>query len=301
MVDICLLGCGGMMPLPDRRLTALLYRYLGRMILVDCGEGTQVSIKLAGWGFKAIDAICFTHYHADHIAGLPGLLLALANSGREAPLKLFGPPGLKNIVKGLRVIAPELPFEVKLVEINAKSTYRIGNIFIDSILVDHKIPCLSYSFNIKHPGKFDVDKARGLNIPIAFWRRLQNGETVKNNGKLYNPGMVLGEERRGIKVTYCTDTRPTKGLIDLAENSDLFICEGIYGDNEKLSNAIQNKHMTFIEAATLAKESRVKELWLTHFSPSIKDPDMFIDNAKNIFSNSVSGKDLMKKTIFYDD
>lgn len=300
MVEVCLLGCGGMMPLPNRRLTALLYRFCGKMVLIDCGEGTQIPIKLAGWGFKSIDAICFTHYHADHIAGLTGFLLTLANSGREEPLNLFGPPGLGEVVKGLTVIAPNLPFELLLVELSSKSTNRIGDIFINSIPVDHRISCLAYSLEIKRPGKFDAGKAKALDIPIAFWSRLQSGEVVKNDGKVYYPSMVLGEPRHGIKVTYCTDTRPTEDIIDLSVDSDLFICEGIYGDNEKLSNAIDKKHMTFIEAAALAKKSNVKELWLTHYSPSLSDPNLFIDNAKNIFLNSIPGQDLMKKTLFYD-
>lgn len=301
MVEVCLLGCGGMMPLPDRRLTALLFRSCGKMILIDCGEGTQIPIKLSGWGFKSIDAICFTHYHADHIAGLPGLLLTLANSGRKEPLKLFGPTGLSDVVKGLTVIAPNLPFELSLVELKTKSTSRVGKIFINSIPVDHRIPCLAYSLEIKRPGKFDLARAKDLNIPIAFWNRLQRGETIASKDKIYTPEMVLGEARRGIKVTYCTDTRPTEELINFTMNSDLFICEGIYGDNEKLSSAINKKHMTFIEAATLAKKSKVAELWLTHYSPALKDPNLFIDNAKNIFENSISGQDLMTKTLFYDE
>lgn len=300
MVEVCLLGCGGMMPLPNRRLTALLYRFCGKMVLIDCGEGTQIPIKLAGWGFKAIDAICFTHYHADHIAGLTGFLLTLANSGRKEPLTLFGPPGLVEVVKGLTVIAPNLPFELLLVELSSKSTNRIGEILINSIPVDHRISCLAYSLEIKRPGKFDAGKAKALDIPIAFWSRLQSGEVVKSDGKVYYPSMVLGEPRHGIKVTYCTDTRPIEDIIDLSVDSDLFICEGIYGDDEKLSNAIDKKHMTFTEAATLAKKSNVKELWITHYSPSLSDPDLFIDNAKNIFPNSIPGQDLMKKTLFYD-
>lgn len=289
------------MPLPDRRLTALLYRFCGRMVLIDCGEGTQVPIKLSGFGFKSIDAICFTHYHADHIAGLPGILLAAANSGRIKPLKLFGPVGLKKIVKGLTVIAPQLPYELSLIELKTKSTNYIGEIIINSIPVDHQMPCLAYSLEIKRPGKFDVNKANNLNVPVHFWSRLQSGQVIKSDGKVYDPSMVLGEKRRGIKVTYCTDTRPTEELINFSMNSDLFICEGIYGDNEKLSSAIDKKHMTFIEAATLAKRSNVKELWLTHYSPSLKDPNLYIKNAKNIFSNSIPGQDLIKKTLFYDE
>ena len=112
MLDVCLLGTGGMMPLPGRRLTALMTRYNGSSLLIDCGEGTQVAIKEKGWTFKPIDAICFTHYHADHISGLPGLLLTMGNTDRREPLTMIGPKGLERVVTALRTIAPELPFQV---------------------------------------------------------------------------------------------------------------------------------------------------------------------------------------------
>lgn len=303
MIDVCLLGCGGMMPLPNRRLTSMLFRYNGKMILIDCGEGTQIPIKLAGWGFKAIDAICFTHYHADHIAGLPGFLLTLGNSGREEPLTIFGPPNLEDIVTGLTVIAPELPFEIKLVQLSYESctTNTIGEIIINSIPIDHALPCLSFSLEIKRAGKFDVNKAKVFNIPIEFWNRLQKGESITHLGITYEPCMVLGEMRRGLKVTYCTDTRPTGSLVNFCRNSDLLICEGMYGAEDMLIKAIERKHMIFSEAATIADKSNSKELWLTHYSPSLGAPELFINNAKNIFANSILGADLMMKSFYFMD
>lgn len=303
MVDVCLLGCGGMMPLPERRLTALLYRYKGKMILIDCGEGTQVPIRLAGWGFKSIEAICFTHYHADHIAGLPGLLLTIANSDRKEPLTLFGPPGLNDIIKGLTVIAPVLPFELILVELpdGGLSTNMVGEVFIKSISVDHAIPCLAYSIEIKRAGKFDVERATNIGVSKEFWSQLQKGEVIVHEGKRYEPDMVLGKPRKGLKVTYCTDTRPTRTLVDFTLNSDLFICEGFYGEDEKRANAIEKQHMIFSEAADIAKRSGSSELWLTHYSPSLKEPKSYIQYAKNIFPNSVLGEDLMIKSLFFED
>jgi len=302
MIEVCLLGCGGMMPLPDRRLTALLYRYNGKMILIDCGEGTQLPIKITGWGFKSIEAICFTHYHADHIAGLPGFLLTLGNSGREEPLKIYGPPGLIEVIKALTIIAPELPFETILIELSDEnlSTNHIGDIIIKSIPVDHTLSCLSYSIEIRRAGKFDVQRAKDNNIPIKFWSSLQNGKIIEHEGKRYVPEMVLGRERKGLKVTYSTDTRPTGELTDFCKGSDLLIGEGMYGENDQLQKAIKNKHMIFSEAATLAFKSHSKELWLTHYSPSLQNPDLFIDNAKNIFMNTVAGKDLMVKRMNFD-
>lgn len=303
MVDICLLGCGGMMPLPERRLTALLYRYKGKMILIDCGEGTQVAIKLAGWGFKHIDAICFTHFHADHIAGLPGLLLTIANNDRKEPLTLYGPPGLIKVIRGLTVIAPVLPYELVLVELSSLcvSKNHLGDIIINSIPVDHTIPCLAYSVELERAGKFDIMRAMKEGIPKVFWNRLQKGETIEHHGKSYQPNMVLGNQRKGLKVTYCTDTRPIEPLVDFSKNSDLLICEGMYGENDSIINAIEKKHMLFSEAANLAKRSSSKELWLTHYSPSLKDPELYIENASGIFPNSVPGHDIMIKTLHYED
>lgn len=291
------------MPLPERRLTALLYRYNGKIILIDCGEGTQIPIKLTGWGYKAIEAICFTHYHADHIAGLPGLLLTIANSDRKEPLILFGPPGLIKVIKGLTVITPVLPYDLVLVELQDEglSENSVGDIIIKSISVAHTLPCLAYSIEIKRSGKFDVQRAADIGVPKALWSRLQKGEVVEYEDRRYTPDMVLGKQRKGIKVTYCTDSRPTEILVDFSMNSDLFICEGIYGEDEKRLNAIEKKHMIFSEAADIAKKSRSKELWLTHYSPSLKDPKLHIESATNIFPNTVPGHDLLIKSLYYEE
>jgi ribonuclease Z len=303
MVDICLLGCGGMMPLPNRWLTSLLFRHNGKMILVDCGEGTQIPLKLAGWGFKAIDAICFTHYHADHIVGLPGLLLTMGNSGRTEPLTIFGPKNLFNIIKGILVIAPQLPFEIKLVELSNEdvTTNYIDDVIIKSIPVTHSIDCLAYSFEITRMGKFDSEKAKNNNVPMKFWSRLQKGEGIELEGELYTPEMVLGKSRKGLKVSYCTDARPDDAISEFANDSDLFICEGMYGDDEKLEKVIEKKHMLFSEAAMLARKGNVGELWLTHYSPALENPEEYLHYAKNIFENTVLGHDLLKQTLKFED
>lgn len=277
MLDVCLLGTGGMMPLPHRWLSSLLIRYHGRMILIDCGEGTQIPLKMAGWGFKTIDTILFTHYHADHIAGLPGLLLTIGNSGKEEPLTLMGPPGLRKVVEGLTVISPELPYALRLIELSdiENTETSLSTIDIKSIPVAHTLPCLSYCIEFKRRNKFDVVRAKELRIPVSYWNRLQHGVIITLEGKTVSPEMVLGDMRKGIKVCYCTDTRPTEGLVEFIKDSDLFICEGMYGDEENSYKAMQKKHMMFSEAGLLAKQGSVKELWLTHYSPSLTKPEEY--------------------------
>lgn len=303
MFDICLLGCGGTMPTPYRYLTSMLASYNGKMLLIDCGEGTQVSLKMVGWGFKAIDTICFTHFHADHIAGLPGLLLTIGNSGRTEAINLVGPVGLKSIVQGLTVIAPNLPFDINIIELSVEeeSTIVIGDYIIHAISAEHTISCLAYSIEILRGRKFDKDRALQQNIPMKLWGRLQKGETVELENNLYTPDMVLGEARRGLKVSYCTDSRPANRLEEFIKNSDLFICEGMYGEDSEIEKAEENKHMLFSEAASLAKAGYVKELWLTHYSPSLVAPEEYIDVVKNIFDNSLLGYDRMCKELFYED
>ncbi|MDD4715603.1 MAG: ribonuclease Z [Oscillospiraceae bacterium] len=301
MIDVCLLGCGGMMPLPDRRLTALLIRVSGKMVLLDCGEGTQVGLQLAGWGLSSLEAVCFTHYHADHIAGLPGLLATLGNSGKKTPLCLYGPPGLFSVMRGLSVLVPPLPFETYLVEgpDSRKGTIRIGEAKLSSIPADHTAPCFSYRLQLDRAGKFDEKRALKQEIPQCLWKRLQKGESIQWNGRRIESQMVLGPRRKGLKLCYCTDTRPTEEFLRFCRASDLLICEGMYGQEEKRPDAIRKKHMTFSEAAALARDSGSKELWLTHYSPSIKDPFVFLDLARDIFPNAQAGEDLKKKTLFF--
>lgn len=292
MLDVCLLGTGGMMPLPRRWLTALMTRYNGSSLLIDCGEGTQVAVKEKGWSFKPIDVICFTHYHGDHISGLPGLLLTMGNAERTEPLTLIGPRGLERVVNALRVIAPELPFELQFVEIkNAEEEFEINGYHIKAFRVNHNVTCYGYTIEIPRQGKFDVERARAQEIPQKYWNPLQKGNVIKEGEKTYYPEMVLGAPRKGIKVTYTTDTRPTESIERNAVNSDLFICEGMYGEPDKDAKAREYKHMTFQEAAGLAAKARVKELWLTHFSPSLVYPGEYMDSVHKIFENAYPGKD----------
>lgn len=294
MLDVCLLGTGGMMPLPYRWLTALMTRFNGSQLLIDCGEGTQIALKEKGWSFKPIDVICFTHYHGDHISGLPGLLLTMGNADRHEPLTLIGPKGLERVVNSLRVIAPELPFEIKFIEITEpEQSFELNGYRLNAFKVKHNVTCYGYTIEIDRAGKFDVQRAQEQEIPKECWKVLQKGEKVELDGRILTPDMVLGPPRKGIKVTYCTDTRPTESILKHAADSDLFICEGMYGEKEKAAKAVEYKHMTFYEAAKLARDAEVKEMWLTHYSPSLTRPEEFMDEVRKIFPNAIAGKDRM--------
>lgn len=307
MFDVCLLGTGGMMPKPGRFLTSLMIRYAGKTILVDCGEGTQIPMQSSGLGFRGIDMILITHYHGDHIAGLPGILFQMKNSGRTEKLVIMGPRGIE-ILEHLIAITGDLGFEIELVTIKEKSfTHTIklgschGELIIHAAPLNHTVPCLGYSFSVRRLPLFNREKAEKLGLPKPLWGKLHKGEAVEYNGMKYGPKDVTESAKKGLKVTYATDMRPTPDLVSLAYEADLFICEGMYGPDEYMEDAKEKKHMLFSEAAKVAKEARVKELMLTHYSPVLLDPDYYIKNATDVFKNTVAGKDLTFKTLIFEE
>ena len=302
MLDICLLGTGGMMPLPYRWLTSLMVRYNGSSLLIDCGEGTQIALREKGWSFKPIDVICFTHYHGDHISGLPGLLLTMGNADRSEPLTLIGPRGLERVVNALRVIAPELPFPIIYKEITEpEQTFEMNGYRLKAFRVNHNVLCYGYTREVDRIGKVDVERAAAEGIPKPFWGLLQRGDVIEHEGRTLTPDMVLGPPRKGLKVTYTTDTRPTASIVANAMESDLFVCEGMYGEKDKEKKAREYKHMTFYEAARLAKEANVRELWLTHYSPSLNYPEDFMKDVRKIFPQAVAAKDGQSAELVFED
>lgn len=302
MLEVALLGTGGMMPLPNRWLTSLMARYNGSNILIDCGEGTQIALKEQGWSPKPIDVMCFTHYHADHISGLPGMLLTMGNAERTEPLVMIGPKGLLRVVPALRTIAPELPFEISLIEIQDNfQSFEFDGFTIEAFRVNHNVICYGYNIVVNRQAKFDPDKARERGIPLKFWNPLQKGQTCEENGVVYTPDMVLGGARKGLKVTYCTDSRPTDFIVENAKGADLFICEGMYGEPDKLDKAKEHKHMTFYEAAEMASTAKVKEMWLTHYSPSLIRPADYKQEVRKIFPNTIISKDGQTVDLMFED
>lgn len=303
MIDVCLLGTGGMMPLPYRALTSLVVKYNGRELMIDCGEGTQTSMRQQDMmGFKQIDVICFTHFHADHISGLPGLLLTIGNAERTEPLLMVGPKRLEKVVNALRVIAPELPFEIKFKELSEnEESFMWQDIRVDAFRVNHNVTCYGYSMTLDRAGKFDIGRAHSQEVPMKFWSGLQKGQVFEEGGRRFTPDMVLGPARKGLKLTYCTDTRPTPLIEKYAAGSDLFICEGMYGEKEKLSKAYEHKHMMMQEAAEIAARADVSCMWLTHYSPSMSKPAIYMDEVKGIFPGAVAAKDRFSTALRFSE
>ena len=292
MLDICLLGTGGMMPLPNRYLTSLFLRVNGNGILIDCGEGTQIAMHKKGISAHSINTIFLTHFHADHVSGLPGMLLTMGNGDRTEPVTVIGPKGVDRIIAAVRTIAPELPFEVNTVEIQgAQDHFTVDGLEIDAFRVQHNLLCYGYAVELHRQGRFDVERARAQEIPQCYWNPLQKGETVEADGRTFTPDMVLGPPRKGLKVVYSTDTRPAESIVQFGGNADLMILEGMYGEKDKQEKARQYRHMTMQEAAEIAKKTEPKELWLTHFSPSVVKPDGFAEEIRKIFPATIFPKD----------
>ena len=302
MLDVCLLGTGGTVPLPERWLTSLLVRWEGKELLIDCGEGTQIAMHAHGFSCRHINTILLTHFHADHTAGLPGLLLSMAKADRTEPITIIGPKGLPEILKGVYLVARYIPFEIHYMELEEnEQEFDVDDLHIRAFSLRHSVPCYGYELNLERRPKFDVEKARENYVPLQAWNMLQKGSNVELNGVTYTPEMVMGTARRGIKVVYVTDTRPVSAIGEHAKGADLLIAEGMYGDPEKLENAKQNKHMMMREAAEIAKEADVRELWFTHYSPSMYEPLIYEAEMVEVFEHAVVARDGQREDISFKD
>lgn len=298
MIDVCLLGTGGMMPLPGRFLTSLYVRTNGEALLIDCGEGTQTAIRNAGMRFKCIKALLITHYHADHISGLPGLLLTLGNEARTEPLRIYGPPGLRRVVNSLRVIVPEIPYDIELYELDeAEAEFECAGLKVTSYPADHGMPCLSYMLKLDRAGKFEPARAKALGIPVELWSRLQRGEFAGG----YSPSDVLGPARNGLKILYSTDTRPLEANIRLGADADLMVLEGMFGEPEKDERAVVTHHSTMQDACKTAKAAGAKRLWLTHYSPATPHPEEFAEITNELYPGTVISTDGQMITLRFEE
>ena len=289
-----------MMPMPGRWLSCALIRNGSSLVLVDCGEGTQVPWKALGWGFRQLGAICLTHMHADHVAGLPGVLFMVAHAGRTETLNIYGPMGTGYVIEGLRRIVPELPFPVEIHELKSGEQFSLaGGLRGSCAAASHGVPCLAYRFELGRNPAFLPEKAQELGLPVQLWSRLQHGESLEFNGRVITPGEVLGPPRRGIALAFITDTRPTKQLSTFARDVDLLICESMYDNTEDLPLAKAHAHMLAEEAAGMAQAAGARSLLLTHLSPKITDPSGPEKAARRVFANTRAARDGMVVTLEY--
>ena len=296
MLDVCLPGTGGTVPRLERFLSCCYMRYEGRGLLIDCGEGTQLAVKKAGFSLGKIEMILLTHFHADHCSGLPGLLLSMGNEGHTEPLTIYGPRGVDEVVRALTVIAPELPFRVRTKVLGDFDTAQAAGFTVTAFEVRHSCPTLGYDVRIPRSGKFDVEKAKARGVPQRLWSKLQKGESLEG----FSPSDVLGESRRGIHVTYATDMRPAEIISTMASDADLLICEGMF-ERDKRDRAVESSHMTMEEAARIAKNAECRSLWLTHYSPALSDPSVCFDEALAVFPQAKLGCDGMTETIRFEE
>lgn len=309
MIDVTLLGTGGSIPLPHRYLSAAIIEYNGRKILMDCGEGTQVSMRAVNSGFHNLDVICITHLHGDHVIGLQGMLGTTSNSGRTEPITLIGPERLNDVLKGFRVISPYLNYDLNVIEdpdtskkIFINNQHIHGEINIQSLHVKHTRPTLAYRVNLTRSPKFDVEKAKNNKVPQKIWGQLQksSNETVCLDGQKYTSDMVLGSPRKGLSIAWVTDTLPIPEIVPFVKDVDLLISCANYGSDEDREKANRHRHMTFSDAATIAKNANVGTLLLTHFSQAMRHPEEYKENATSIFPNTIIGQDHLQLHLDYD-
>lgn len=304
--EVFVLGTSGMMPLPGRYLTSAMLRREGELFLFDCGEGTQVSLKQLNLKWKKINRIFISHMHADHVTGLPGILMLSAQVDRDEPLYIYGPKKLEQYIESSRkILDMYINYEIIFVEVKAGIIIDEKNYTVEAISLEHTKPCFGYVFKEKaRPGEFHPEKAIELGIKMGpDFGRLQKGNTIKNsNGETITPDMVMGESRRGRIFSYVTDTLYLNSIASKVANSDLLLCEGMFEEGLE-DTAREKKHMTVTQAASIAKEANVKTFGLLHYSPRYSDFELraLKAQARKIFPKTILTKDRMIFEIPNDD
>lgn len=306
-LEAFVLGCGGMMPLPYRHLTSVLLRRDGDLFLFDCGEGTQVSLKRLNLKWKKIDAIFISHTHADHVTGLPGMLMLSAQVDRTEPLYIYGPPKVREYVETSRqVLDMYINYPIIIKEITAPCVVHEGkDFYIRAFPLSHTKTCVGYTLEeLDRPGEFNPEKAEELGIPRGpLWGKLQRGEEVtSSDGKIVSPGDVMGEKRSGRKFSFVTDTQYLPSIAREVQGSDLLICEGMFADDCE-DQAKEKKHMTARQAATIARDANASRMAMIHYSPRYtdRDLDVLLKQAQEVYPKAELTKDRMIFDIPYVD
>ena len=309
MLTITLLGTAATMPLPDRALSAAFAACGGHGLLLDCGEGTQAAARRAGVNLMRADAVCLTHYHGDHIFGLPGLLQTLGAQGRTRPLALLGPEGLMEVWQAVRALTGPLPYPVQPRTLTAgvplaldalSEGWPAGAVLLP-FATKHRVKSLGYRLELPRAGRFDPEKARALGVPVTQWRLLQRGQAVQLAERMVQPTEVLGAPRKGLRFVFSGDTAPCPGLEQAAQGADLLVCDATYALPEQEEQAKQWGHSTFGQSAALAARAGAARLWLTHYSPIITQPEEELPKAQQWFPAAECGFDGKRITLQYEE
>ena len=307
MIDFTLIGTSALVPLPERALTAAQLSCGGRSILFDCGEGTQSAARKAEVSLMKTDLIALTHYHGDHIFGMPGLLQTMCSMGRTETLYITGPEGLTEALEPILKLVGWTSYEIRPIEMPedglALDTLTEGwpaGARLRAFKTEHRVSSQGYCFTLSRAGKFMPRKAKELGVPTNQWGLLQKGRRVTVGDVTVSPEQVLGEPRKGLKVVFTGDTALCDPLIAAAEGADLLIAEATYGEDAQAELAVEHGHMNFAQAAEAAAKAGAKELWLAHYSQMIEEPETFLPCAARIFANTACGRDGMKKTLQFE-
>lgn len=306
MITVTLLGTAATMPLPDRALTAAVLECSGHSLLFDCGEGTQAAARRAGVSLMKLDGICLTHWHGDHIFGLPGLLQTLGCQGREKPLALFAPAGDAGLLEALRVLTGPLPYPLRpaLLPPEGLDLTALGwpaGAALSAFPTRHRVASQGYCFTLARAGKFDPQRARALGVAMPLWGRLQKGETVSAGERLVRPEEVLGPARRGLRVVFSGDTAPCPGLEEAARGADLLLCDATYPTDDYADQAALYGHSTFPQCGALAARAGARRLWLVHYSPIIQQPEAYLGEARAAFPAAECGADGKQITLRFEE
>lgn len=307
MINITLLGTSALVPLPERAETAAQLVCGGRSILFDCGEGTQTAARKAGVSLIKTDVIALTHYHGDHIFGLPGLLQTMNMMGRTEPLTIVGPGDIEKELEHIVALIGWLPYELRLmnipgegIELNTITSGWPDGAKLTPFETLHRVVSQGYVFELPRAGKFMPEKAKELGVPTNLWRFLQKGESVQLEDRTILPQQVMGAPRKGLKVVFTGDTAACEALETAAQDADLLLCEATYGENEQGQLAAEHGHMNFAQAGQLAAKARVKQLWLMHYSQMVEDPMEYLPNAQAFFAEAECGVDGKATTLQFE-
>jgi ribonuclease Z len=305
-MEVFVLGTGGMMPLPGRSLTSILLRREGELLLFDCGEGTQVSLRRLNLRWKKISVVFVSHTHADHVTGIPGIMMLSSQVEREEPLYVIGPPRIREYVEASRrILDMYINYEIIVQEVWGEGVvYEGGGYRVRSFPLSHSKPCLAYALEEeKRPGVFRPERAQELGVPRGpLWSVLQSGAPVQVEGREVRPEQVMGQPRPGRKVSYLTDTTLVPGSAGFVAGSDLLICEGMFAE-ELAKDALDKKHLTARQAAQIAREGGVKRLGLIHYSPRYTERELkaLLREAREVFPNAFLTRDLQTLEIAYPE